>query len=305
MSIRTSRTSGNAAVLIDHSRCSRCLLCVRVCKGMPLYFENGKIEVDQSRLFGCIACGQCVAICPLDALKVEGRLLKPSDVVPIPLKENRAKFDEVFNLMFARRSIRDFREREVEQEVIDKILKAASCAPMGIPPSDVRVLVLNGKEKVNEFSKDFIDQMAKIRWMFSKFALWLMRPFLSKTDYELFKTFLTPVIDFLIEKKKQEEDWLLYGAPLAIGFFGGQASDPLDADIAATYASIAAESLGLGSCFIGTVPVFLKYGARKMKNKYKISPFKYGAWIIFGYSKYSYHQSIHRTFADVSYYQKS
>ncbi|MEI8202362.1 MAG: nitroreductase family protein [Bacteroidota bacterium] len=305
MSISTSRTSGNANVSIDHSKCTRCLFCVKVCKGMPLYFENNMIQVDQSRLFGCIACGQCVAICPFGAIKVEGRLLNPSDVVPIPLKENRASYEHVFNLMFARRSVRDFHNQEIEQEVIDKILKAASCAPMGIPPSDVRVVVLNGKDKVKEFSGDFIQQLSKIRWMFSKFSLIMMRPFISKTDYELFNTFLTPVIDFLIEKDKADEDWLLYGSPLAIGFFGGQASDPLDADIAATYASIAAESLGVGSCFIGTVPIFLKYGAKKMRNKYHILPFKYGAWIIFGYSKYSYHQSIHRTFADISYYQKS
>ena len=304
MSIKTSRTSGVAEVIIDQNKCTRCKFCLSVCKGMPLYFENDQIKVDQTRLFGCIACGQCVSICPFGAIKVEGRTLHSNDVVPIPLKESRANYEQVFNLLFSRRSTRDFRDKEVEQEVIEKIIKAASCAPMGIPPSDVRILVLKGKENVREFSNDFIAQLPKIRWFFSRFFLALMRPFVSKSDYEMFVKFLKPVLDFFIEKKKVNEDWLLYDAPLAIGFFGGQASDPLDADIAATYASIAAESLGVGSCFIGTVPIFLKYAGKKMRLKYKIQPFKYGAWLIFGYSKHSYHQAIHRTFADISYYQK-
>jgi hypothetical protein len=34
-------------------------------------------------------------------------------------------------------------------------LEASQTAPMGVPPSDVNVLVIRGKEKTKAFSKDF------------------------------------------------------------------------------------------------------------------------------------------------------
>ena len=66
----------------------------------------------------------------------------------IPSKESRATYEQLKSLMLARRSIRDFRDKEVEREVIDKIINAASTSPMGLPPSDVEILVLDGLEAV-------------------------------------------------------------------------------------------------------------------------------------------------------------
>ena len=49
--------------------------------------------------------------------------------------------------MAGRRSIRDFKDQEVGEDLIQKIIEAAVSAPMGIPPSDVNLVILERKGK--------------------------------------------------------------------------------------------------------------------------------------------------------------
>jgi ferredoxin len=302
MVLKTSRTSELAEIFIDYNKCNMCRLCLRVCKG-PLYEENGKILIDQSRLFGCIGCGQCAAVCPEEAITVTGRTLSTEDIITLPPKSGRADIKQLTALLLSRRSFREFKQREIEQEVIDEILNAASSAPMGIPPSDVKVLVVKGKAKVREFAFDFIDVLDKMKSFFSPWMLKIMRMFFSREEYEMMKSFITPLVKYLIEAKVKGEDELFYNAPLAMYFYGTIYSDPADPVIAATYAMLAAESLGLGSCMIGTIGPFIKKGAKNFKIKYGI-PVKHtpGIAVIFGYPAFKYHKAIKRTLGGINYF---
>ena len=301
MPLKTSRTSEKATVKIDFSQCSDCGLCSVVCKDLTLTMRKGKIVVDENPLFGCVGCAQCVAVCPEDCIEVEGRTIVMDDIVPLPEDKTAANYEQLNSLMFKRRSIRDFKDKDIEQEKIDQILKAASTSPMGIPPSDVEVVVLRGKEKVNSFSKDFIKYLESIRWMFSRWTIRFWRLFNSGADYDMYKSFLMPLIDFLIERNKKGEDWLLYNAPLALYFYGSPYSDPADPYIPATYAMLAAESLGLGTCMIGSIHPFIKRRRVPLKKKYKISSNnKNGIFLIIGYPKVKYQKGIKRTFARVT-----
>lgn len=303
MSLKTSRTAEFAEISIDYEKCNMCKLCLEVCKGAPLYEENGKIMVDQSLFFGCIGCGQCAAVCPLECITVKGRTLSPEDIIQLPGKEKRANFEQVYSLLLSRRSTRKFKDREIEQEVIDEIIKAASTAPMGIPPSDVSVLVVKGKKKVREFAFDFVDTLEKTKWMFSSLMLMVWRLFLSREEYDMMKGFIVPLIKFLNEKKQIGEDWVLYDAPLVMYFYGTLYADPVDPVIPATYAMLTAESLGLGTCMIGTIGPFIKKGANKFKAKYGIPQMHVpGIAVIFGYPSFKYHKAIRRTFAKVHYH---
>lgn len=301
MSIKTSRVQGTAHVTIEHDRCIGCGRCVQVCCGAPLYMEDGKVQVDQTRLFGCIACGQCVAVCPQDCILVTGRDLSSQDKLDLGQPENRSSYEHLYSLMLGRRSIRRFSNRDVEQIIIDKILDAAATAPMGIPPSDVEVLVLEGRKKVREFSDDAAQFIQKCKWFFSPPMLMLQRPFVGKEACELSKSFVKPMISFLAEGRERGEDWLMYDAPLAMLFQGSSYADPADSYIAATYAMLAAQSLGLGSCMIGSIAPFIKQ-SRAIKEKYGISSkMPHGLVVVFGYSEIEYRRGIKRRFAKVSF----
>jgi len=303
MAIKTSRTEEKARITIDQDKCNLCQLCVHICKDFSLVMEEGKLVFDKNPLFGCIGCGHCVAICPKECLTIEGREISSSDFIKIPEKETRTSYDALFNLMISRRSTRDFKDMEVEKEKIEKILEAATTSPMGIPPSDIRVLVLQGKEKVNEFAHDYVNYIKKIRWFFSPFMLILMRPFIGKENYTMFKQFLNPMMDFFLKTSDKGENWVLYSAPLAMYFYGTPYTDPADQFIPPTYAMLAAESLGLGTCMIGSIGPFITKGAKALKKKYGIYPKnQQGLFVIFGYPKYKFHRAIRRSFADVKFY---
>jgi ferredoxin len=297
MAIKTSRGSEHITITIDQENCNSCGLCVTVCKDFTLYIEDDKLKVTEKSLFGCIGCGQCVAVCPRDALMVEGRTLKSSDFKP--LEKHPVSHDDLHNLLLNRRSVRDFSSKPVLEELIDKVLQTVSTAPMGIPPSEVSVLKLVGKEKVRQFSFDFIDVLKNMKFMTSPIALALMRPFMSKDDHQMMKDFVKPLVDFMIKSKNEDKNFLLYDAPVAL-YFHGNVADPADVYIAATYAMIAAESLGLGTCMIGSVGPFLKNTGKDFKHKYGLpNKMRDSIVVIMGYPLVKYKKTIDRTLKEV------
>lgn len=299
MTIPTQRVQGVAQVTIDHARCTACGLCVDVCKGAPLTLVAGVVQVDQSRLFGCIACGACMAVCPQNCIHVEGRDLSPEDLFPLPSENSLPSYDAIMALFQKRRSIRNFQDRPVTQESLDKIIEAVSTAPMGIPPSDVSVLVLESKVTVQRFTADVIEFFRKTEWLFSDPVLTLLRPFMSKENAAVFRDFLAVAIKGILEKYAEGENWLTYDAPCALYFYGSPFTDPADPIIAATYAMLAAESLGLGSCLLGTIPYCFQY-SRKLRQKYNI-PHKsqQGIMLVLGYPSIIYRRGIKRRLAGV------
>ena len=109
MSLITNRTSENATVKIDYSQCNHCGLCVNVCKDLTLIIKDEKVIINSKPLFGCIGCGQCVAICPNDAISLNGRTLTMEDFIQLPPKEQRADYQSLYPLLLSRRSVRDFK----------------------------------------------------------------------------------------------------------------------------------------------------------------------------------------------------
>ncbi len=295
MSIRTSRASGVAAVTIDEAMCQTCGACVRVCAGAPLTMADGKVVVDQSRFFGCVGCGACMAVCPTGAIAVEGRDLSREDVLPLGRPDERASYDELLALLRHRRSVREYSSAEVDSADLERILEAASTAPMGVPPSDVGVLVLEGRERVQEYRSDAMDWLVSTRrWLKPTLLLW--RPFMRKDDYALMRDFVLPVVDIY---QDPERDWFFYDAPLALIFYGCGACDPADPYIAATYAMIAAESLGLGSCMLGFGAYPIRY-SRRLRRKWGVSErVQMGIALIVGHPESRFRHGIRRRFARV------
>jgi len=302
MSIPTSRDKEPANIFIDTAKCTGCGLCVDVCKDFGLEIINHKVEKSDKAVFGCIACGHCMMVCPTGVIAIEGRTLSPMQLFDLPDKKIVPNYESLLAMLQRRRSIREFKDVPVEKEKIDKILDAAQTAPMGLPPSDVHVLVLENKKQVRSFAEDFSGYLKGIRWLSSNWFLTLMRPFMGKANYEMMHNFVKPVFDIYVDDMDKGNNWINYDAPVAMYFYGSPYSDPADPIIAATYAMLAGEALGLGTCMLGAMHPFIQQGkkARLFRERWGIKyASREGLVVIFGYSKVHYHQGVKRTFADI------
>jgi len=304
MAIPTSRTSEPAEITINRQLCRGCGSCVEVCKDSGLVIREGKAEPSDEPIFGCIGCGHCMAICPSGAILIRGRALSPEDLIPLPEDSETPSWQSMYNLLLKRRSIREFTGEPVERELIEKVIDAARTAPMGLPPSDVNLLIFPSRESVRAFTEDFCSHLRKIEWFFSDWTLSLMRPLMGKETTELFRSFAKPLVEKYQEGIEKNVDLVTYDAPVAIYFYGSPYCDPADPIIAATYAMITAESLGLGACMLGAIHPLIQSGrsARKLRKKHGIkSTSREGLFLIMGHPSVAYRKGIKRTFASVTY----
>jgi ferredoxin len=303
MAIPTSRTKNPATITIDEEKCILCGKCIEICKDFSLEIRDNKFVTSANPVFGCIGCGHCMAICPEGAIEITGRETGYKDLFILPEASQAANYNQLNALLERRRSIREFAEKEVSANIIEKIVNAARTSPMGLPPSDVNVLILGSRDAVRRFGLDFCKYLKDMQWFVSGWFLALMRPLWGKANDEMFKGFVKPMFKFFIKKRDEGINMVTYDAPFAMYFYGSPYTDPADPIIAATVAMYAAESLGLGTCMIGSVHPLIQNGkkARMFREKYKIKyTSREGLIVLFGYPAVKYEKGIKRTFASVT-----
>lgn len=288
------------APLIDSARCEGCGQCVRICPAETLALVEGKAQVVPARFLGCFACGHCMMVCPTVAVAVSGRGLKPDDVVDLPPASAACTAEQLDTLLVRRRSVRKFKDRDVEPDLVESILRMTATAPMGIPPHTTGVVVIAGRAKVRLFVRDACASFTRLAKFLNPLMLAWVRLTKGKAEYESLRDFIRPLLKFLPQRLEQGHDAFLYDAPLTLLFHFGPYADPSDAAIVTTYAMLAAESLGLGSVMIGSATAIAF--DKRLAAKYKIPPsHRTGIALAIGYPAVSFRRGIARRLESVSY----
>jgi len=286
--------------VIDRSTCTVCGECAAICPVEVLSRDDREIRIDPSRGFGCIACGQCMMVCPSGSISVTGRRVSPGDLLDLPAPEHRATVEQLEALMRSRRSIRRFRAEAVPREAIDRVISAAASAPMGIPPWEVGVTVFPGRDKVHELAWDIADAYGRLLKFFGGPAGFLFRRGMRKPSRQQFDSFILPLGRMLVEGKRRGVDFVLYDAPAALLFHSSPYGDGADPFIACTYAMVAAEAMGLGSCMIGCVaPVLAR--RRDLMAKHGVPTGQIPKIVlILGYPAVRFRRAIRRPFLSLT-----
>jgi len=130
--------------------------------------------------------------------------------------------------------------------------------------------------------------------------LWMMKLRMSKAAHRTMREFVVPLLGLLVEQYDAGKDLFTYDAPAALLFRHGPQADAADISIAATYAMLAAEALGIGSCMIGS-SVALNHD-KTFKRRYRIpAEHKIGLTLVLGYSVAKFHAALHRRLGSVTF----
>jgi nitroreductase/ferredoxin len=258
MVVPHSRYSETGTVTIDDSTCKNCGTCAAICPADVLDADNGHIRVRDDSPFGCIACGHCMMVCPEGSITVTGRGISPADLLPLPSRDEIASADSLTALMRSRRSVRFFQDREVDSELLERIVAMAASGPMGIPPWDVGCTIVAGRDKVSQLAAELVKGYAGLLKVLRPWVLTLLRPFMAKAKHEQFRHFIVPLAKSYVTAHQQGKDRLFWKAPAVLIFHHSPYAQAADVAIACTYAMLAAHSLGLGSTIIGGGPPVLQ-----------------------------------------------
>lgn len=220
-----------AQFLADPLKCTKCGICVKVCPSQLISIgEGGFPEMPRSLGGHCIECGHCELFCPSGAAHiscVKSAELVNSESIKLPSAE------EALNFLRTRRSIRNFKEEAVPEDVVRRILDTVKSAPSACNAQTVRWIVSGSREKTHDITKLALE--------------WLRG--------EIFKdpTSRLGILGVAImAQAKQGRDVLLRAAPqAAIAVVPKDYGWPEDGSIALTYFELAAHALGVGACWGG------------------------------------------------------
>ena len=266
MAVIHSRHPEAGTIAIDRATCTDCGRCAQICPTEVLRLEAGRVAIHPDGPLGCVACGHCMMVCAAASVTVTGRSLSPADLIPLPPPEQRATAEALAASLYARRSVRRFTDQEVDVALLERIVAQAASAPMGIPPWDVGCVIVRGRPQVRQLADEILAGYAGFLKMVRPWLLTALRPFLRRTTYERFRSFIRPLAQVYVEGRRQGRDLLFYDAPAVVVFHHSPYADLADATIACTYAMLIAETLGLGTTMIGGAAPILQRNPRLCRD---------------------------------------
>lgn len=285
--------------LIDPNLCKKCKLCIEICPCNIISNGSGNIHFIKDKEHICLKCGQCMAVCSSRAIMINS-LDYEKDFFDKP--ENKVQFEEYYDFLATRRSVRNFKDEPVDDESIQKILDTINFAPYGSEPNKVHMTVVNNRAKLEEalpLMSKFLDDVVK--WLENPFMRFMIK---AKKGIETFNTLnhhLYPIAKSG-NYKIEYGDRITRGAPAIIIFHADKGAEEHSHNsiIYAVYAILAAHSFGLGATMVGLVPAAINK-VKEVRHMFQI-PESHEAItsVIIGHQKIKYKRAIKRTKTNIN-----
>lgn len=290
----------NKNINVNHDTCKKCVLCTEVCPNKIIIKSDSIITYRNDRIDLCFKCGQCMAICPTKSITING-LSYDEDFFDLP--DNNQYEDVFYNMIYARRAVRNFHDKPVPKEILDKIINAISFAPPGFPPVKTEITVVSNPELIKKslpYMIELYDSLAKS--MKNPIVRFFIKKKVGKQKFKTMRNHLLPLLKSrLPELKNGVEDTLTRNAPAMIIFHSNFNEEDITEDIfiAATYGMLAVHSLGLGGSIMSIIPPAIDKN-KELRKIFNIPETNQViSSIIFGYPKYKYKRGIKRTLKNV------
>ena len=143
---------------VNDKLCTRCGLCAADCPAR-IITQAGKalpaIRPDQEA--ECLQCQHCLAICPAAAISILGR--KPEDSLPLA-GNSFPRLDQMTLFVRGRRSIRQYKDENVDPVLIKQLLAALANVPTGVNNRTLTFTVIDDKAVMHRLRKKVLAALA-------------------------------------------------------------------------------------------------------------------------------------------------
>jgi nitroreductase/NAD-dependent dihydropyrimidine dehydrogenase PreA subunit len=218
---------------VDQEKCKRDGICAEICPA-------GIIEIEGKQAFPelieggealCIRCGHCVAVCPAGAMSHERM---SSGECPPVREEWLLTPEQVEHFLRLRRSIRAYKHRPVEKDVLESIINVARFAPSGHNRQPVQWTVIYDSDDVQRLAGLVVDWMRHLIEEGSPLASAMNMEGVVAVWEAGFDPICRKAPHLIVANAKKDDT-----------------TAPTACTIALTYLEIAALSYGLGTCWAG------------------------------------------------------
>lgn len=207
---------------IDLEKCINCKECVNICVG-----RNYRIDEDQNHpIFDdsrdCILCGHCIAVCPENAILYRDMR---DEALEYETGQNPAElisYNTLHQFLRVKRSVRKYKKKKISKDLIVKVIESMRYAPTGVNRRTMKCHVISNEHTIKLLVDSIVEHIES-----------------GESNKKLRRL------------RDKGIDPIFYDAPHVLILYSKNPWDSRNAAIAMTYGMLSAQSLGLGSCWIG------------------------------------------------------
>ncbi|MHA1688358.1 MAG: nitroreductase family protein [Promethearchaeota archaeon] len=251
---------------INQDNCTACLQCYKDCPVSCFVLSDDKKQVFFDKRQPCILCGHCIAICPHDAIIYKNLKDESITFKGIQDPQELVSYENCHKFLISKRSIRQYKKKKVPRNIMEKILNTMRYSATATNVRNLKCRIISNEKKIKELSEAIVNAL-------------LSSPNVS----ELYKNILKRRLGY-------HDDIIFYEAPLVIIMHSNNISDMINATICITHGMLAAQALGLGSCWIGLAFEVLRSDKKIRTELAGISDKVLGVFIL-GYPKSKYYRT--------------
>ncbi|GCD10075.1 nitroreductase family protein [Clostridium tagluense] len=267
---------------VNVEKCIGCGKCVKDCFPEDIEMVEDKAKINNVT---CIKCGHCIAVCPMNAIVTDEYNME--EVVNYNKDEFLVEADKLLNFIKFRRTIRQFKDKEVEEEKLSKIIEAGRFTQTGSNMQDVSYIVVReGLQELKALTLEALKQTGE-------HMLANLTP--QTIMYKRYAEMWIKMYDAYKENPKLN-DKLFFNAPTVIIV---TANSEIHGGLASSNMELMTNALGLGTLFSG-------FFIRAAQSNEKIRGFlgvKEGKQIVscmvIGYPNVKYLRTVPRKEADI------
>lgn len=226
--------------VVDDKRCVRCGKCASDCIAQIIVQKDKALpSIAPEQEENCLQCQHCLAVCPVGAISILSR--NPADSLELK-PGSLPSLEQMAMLIRSRRSVRHYRDENVDPKLLNRLLATVANAPTGINQRELTFTVLDDKAVMGSFREK---------------ALETLRQAIRDGKVAQSAGYLLEAVPAWFERK---QDILFRGAPhLLIVSAPPDAPCPQeDVVLALAYFELIAQAAGLGTVWCGLVKWLLE-----------------------------------------------